>query len=229
MKNKILSRLVCTFIALSAIACSSQTHVTSVSEPLLDGILTSVQVDWTFDVPGLLRADIDGHDQCLIKCDADGIVLLDPNMSQQVALSFDKDPALWVRTTTHGWQTLHPDVADSSNITSQAHLLETGGAPAWSEHGLGLTAPLFLRALEIIQDHRSNATASGGVSGHRQAYAGIILQHIGPSRIAFAIDAGGAHFGRDCASMSDQRSIDCCLDKPGLLAQGCLLECDMYA
>ena len=227
MKKSFLSRILCCLVALLGVACAADTSISSTSEPLLDGQLDTMQVTWSFDGPGVLRADIADRGQYILEYDEQGVVLLNPELSQQLALSLDGEPRIWARTNTGGWLAMQSVIADSGNASSQASLEQRGENPAWNDHGLTTAAPLFLRGLELIQTHQTVASESDTVAGHQQPYLAIVLQHLAPALADWVIDEGGAYAGRNCAAMSYQNCVDCCLTKPGILARGCLLECEM--
>ena len=178
MGKGITKLLVGCVLALATTGCVTTFGEETISEPIMDANLDEYQVEWTFDVAGVLRADVAGAGSFTMEYGPDGVLLLDQELSQRVALTLDGAPELWVRLADGQWQVTGIQPEPTSTTASQQRLLEAGGNQALVSQGAELLVPLFARGLELIQGTTS-IEANEEVTGHQQGL-GVISSLVLP-------------------------------------------------
>ena len=224
--QKKISFLATFLMALVTAGCVSNTEVGEHREPLFDANMVSHQVMWTFDSPGLLRADVGEHGQFLIEYGPEGAVLLEPDMTQRLAIVTEPELQFWVREPSGDWNIADLVTPDEPLINSQQFLIDSQGVPGLEEAGLELAGPIFLRAMELISTSNPTIEVSAEVHGHQQPYLAIAYQAAGPSVIYHVLTRAAGQTAKHCNRLSYQRCIDCCLRQTPLAVQGCLLDCE---
>ena len=217
-KSHSVLRVVCA-LALGALGCTSVTHIETHSESLLDANLEGHQVDWAFDAPGILRAEVADVGSFVLEYGPDGAVLLDADMSQRIALVYGAQPEIWVRLADGEWHVSSLDLDAEVGLSSQSRLREGEGNDALVAQGLGVVMPLFARGFELAHAPSQELAPSEAVGGHQQGIHALAAAAI-PGIVDWALDLGGAGAGRRCARMDYQDCVDCCLVAPLVTSPG---------